>query len=834
MRWFCGRNKGAISVFLTLILVPVLIFCGIIVDAARLYASKTVVSGAGELTMNAALSQYDKLLKDRYGLTAMAKNPQNMNGQFEQYFRESCNAYYLKNENNENLHSMIQLEPVENSLVIKGMEGTSLAEMQVMKQQMIEYMKFRGPVYMVDEILEKFQKMPLKNMDKKQEYVKKKTEYGKAVSKLDKKLKKAKEAVDSHCGGAAYVVNGENGSPADWVQEYMEQSVFWLAVRSLEKYSSGEISAPVSDAGRIPSYRVSDELSQPYIWSASETDFYTNTAKYDTMIALLTLWNNLELIDAEGLTDEEIDEFNKLPSAMSGSMKTMTNIYRDIHVKNYKRHIDELAKSLDGIIKTGKDAKKALNETLEEYNNKVRKAELNYENVKNELETLGEECPDDGETFKIDEEEIREIQEYISANIDAAGELKNSLDAYRGIPNELESCSVSNYEAEAIFTQGAGRAISDFWNGNGIGSSLAGIGDAHFMNPQSSSFYSEVLSKIDSEKDESAENERKQAKEAAESGQNDYMKVLDDILKEKNLKDYEKFSYPADFPSELMKASSGESGVTAEKIDVSDDEAIIDGSNGKMDWINSLMRGIDSFAGTALQNAYLMEYITEMFNCLTTESEKGVKNDETVLLSLSGEKLTEHYISNGELEYIMYGNADTLTNKSISVSRLFALRFAVDCVYVFFDAELNREADIVATGSCGGQAWLYPIIKYGYLLCRAMILAGEEMSGLVNGKEVAVWRPKEEIKLSYKEYLKLFLLVDMLNESKQRDFIARTADCIQLNTEKLLKEKYTMVSMDVQVKSTVTFLPRAEIFLGNTAGRNEGKKIITYRSILAY
>ena len=46
MRFFCGKNRGAISVFLTLILVPVLIFSGIIVDISRLYAAKTVISGA--------------------------------------------------------------------------------------------------------------------------------------------------------------------------------------------------------------------------------------------------------------------------------------------------------------------------------------------------------------------------------------------------------------------------------------------------------------------------------------------------------------------------------------------------------------------------------------------------------------------------------------------------------------------------------------------------------------------------------------------------------------------------------------------------------------------
>ena len=72
MQFFMGKNRGAISVFLALILLPMLIFSGIVVDVSRLYAAKTVVSGAGDLTMNAALSRYDKKLKDEYGLLAMA------------------------------------------------------------------------------------------------------------------------------------------------------------------------------------------------------------------------------------------------------------------------------------------------------------------------------------------------------------------------------------------------------------------------------------------------------------------------------------------------------------------------------------------------------------------------------------------------------------------------------------------------------------------------------------------------------------------------------------------------------------------------------------------
>ena len=75
MQFFMRKNKGAISVFLTLILLPMVIFSGMVVDVSRLYAAKTVISGAGDLTMNAALSRYDNKLKNEYGLLAMADTP---------------------------------------------------------------------------------------------------------------------------------------------------------------------------------------------------------------------------------------------------------------------------------------------------------------------------------------------------------------------------------------------------------------------------------------------------------------------------------------------------------------------------------------------------------------------------------------------------------------------------------------------------------------------------------------------------------------------------------------------------------------------------------------
>lgn len=52
------------------------------------------------------------------------------------------------------------------------MASSSLAENDVFRQQVMEYMKFRGPVYMADDIVGKIKKLPFNNVKKQQKYVK--------------------------------------------------------------------------------------------------------------------------------------------------------------------------------------------------------------------------------------------------------------------------------------------------------------------------------------------------------------------------------------------------------------------------------------------------------------------------------------------------------------------------------------------------------------------------------------------------------------------------------------------------------------------------------------
>ena len=67
------EKKGAISVFLSVILLPMLIVALLANDAARINSAKSVIADAGEMAMNAGLAQYETELHDEYGLFSMEK-----------------------------------------------------------------------------------------------------------------------------------------------------------------------------------------------------------------------------------------------------------------------------------------------------------------------------------------------------------------------------------------------------------------------------------------------------------------------------------------------------------------------------------------------------------------------------------------------------------------------------------------------------------------------------------------------------------------------------------------------------------------------------------------
>lgn len=80
---FFRKSKGAISIFLVLILVPMMTVSSLFVDAGKVSLARGAAASAGDLTLNTALTDYDTQLKELYGLFATAQDTQELYGRWK-------------------------------------------------------------------------------------------------------------------------------------------------------------------------------------------------------------------------------------------------------------------------------------------------------------------------------------------------------------------------------------------------------------------------------------------------------------------------------------------------------------------------------------------------------------------------------------------------------------------------------------------------------------------------------------------------------------------------------------------------------------------------------
>lgn len=840
MQLFCGKQRGSICVFLTLILVPVLLFSGIIVDASRLFASKTVVSGAGDLTMNAALAQYDKNLKDGYGLTAMAKAPDSPDEKqkLRQIFCESIYAGNLENKDDEELSAVIQLSLMENGFEAKGVETSSLADTDVLRQQIVEYMKFRGPVYIADDIVQKLKKLPFDHLDQQKKYVETKTDYGIKASKLDKPLKEAKEAIESQAGAIDLL---KNTDPFAAVNTYKEQSVFRLAAKSMEKYISGEL--PPSFPADTPDTITQDIIMRYLEYNVEfyEGDMTFDQEKYRHMITLLALKQLIHaqpqaeagISEKNGYSEHQVKSYKDIEKTVRRNINTMDHNYKTAS-KEYKDNIKRIKGAADSIITNGNTAINKLKDVKKKWKN-VEDAKKRYDQAKTDLKSTGEDISGletEQEDIDINIKALEELIERIQMNINGAEIYKKSLKQLEDLPQQLESQQISYSEGILLENMTASQAADQFWSGHNLLDGIQDVSSAGFSSPLNTEFYQNTLAGVTEEpvKNENQEQNRNDAAQKETDFNDQKNNILNAAEGERNLKEIEGF--PDIFPSGIAGTSINSGlGTGDRKTDTSSDENTVEAVSSDMAWLGSLAACLDSMSGKILEQTYLMEYMSEMFNCMTTKA-----GDQ----SLSGMLLSEHKIINGEIEYILYGNANTAVNKAAAYMQLYAARLAIDLIYAFTDSTVTKEADAVAKAvvAASQQAWLYPIIKYGYLTCRAIAMAAGETGSLVSGKECLVWPgdkgKKSAISFSYKDYMKLFLLIALTGENGKADLVARTGDCIQLNTGDILKNKYTMLTLKADVETSTIFLPKVPAFMGQSGNKDNGKRRIRYRSVLAY
>ena len=142
------NNKGAITVFISIVLSAVLLVVGVFTDAARINLAHSHILRANKTAIASILACYNNQLKDEYGLFGVLQDNDTMQEGYEYYLSKNLNIYdkkdFLYDFNIEQINIISQC----------NLENRALFEKQI-----LEFMKYRAPFELAVDLLSKINGM---------------------------------------------------------------------------------------------------------------------------------------------------------------------------------------------------------------------------------------------------------------------------------------------------------------------------------------------------------------------------------------------------------------------------------------------------------------------------------------------------------------------------------------------------------------------------------------------------------------------------------------------------------------------------------------------------
>lgn len=880
---FCRKHDGAISVFLTLILIPTLLFGGVIVDGVRIYGSRNMVSGAGELAMNGALAGYSASLNDAYGLIATAESEEDLKAHMQDYFESTLNANGLTEKDFNK--ALIQLELMEEHFDAGPMSDAEIWETEVMKQEILEYMKYRAPVTFVNRaILDKVAQF--EGIDKEKEAIDSQIKFESELEDMQEKFDNLLSSVDIHTG--VY----KNIASTSGIRKQMQETK--------DNYSRMCLLATGYDA---------------------LVNYHFNGTREDVSLGLLKSFN--ELADGcsggiEGfeslLKMEELQErMQGNPSSLLSNLDSNSDEYKEIaneiskynsntewwadQIVQIKEEYDQLAdRTADMIYETydlvymGYESAELIEEQMAEMREELEKCRGLYEDWEGNISEMPEgdtktemssQAADYAPFFAKDE--TQEFDEMLAANKKYYEAIKNELDAMvfnggtvaaklggkhpekrdpKSLIDSLAAGASGSVRTQAELSTTAADMMRNQWSW-ADNHPLSSVTTEKAGNLEDTKFVHYLREELCNQE----KGDKKRSKEESDKWDGNLKEMLEEYLTLFTSNDIEDIDVyekgQQDLPSQWLAVRETESDSQEEKIEGNmsskkNRKKVSDSARNAMNADNSALSavsGLGSALHGGMEAVYITEYIMGMLSYYTVDrDEKGEKQDNP--LSLSDMPLKDNVLYRAEVEYVIWGDKDIRDNVTKTKALIFTIQFVFNTLFAFTNKTLKTDAGAIANlfplGALGRAA-----IKAALLAVVSLIETTNDLKQLVSGEKVDLkkrqdnWETWIIIKghtgkpnhgvtaFRYDDYLWVFLCLNVMQGSKQPKVLARTADCIELNRTKAksdpnnsLRHMYTMVYIDAQVRTDTFFLQKIDS--PEAKNLDENSFVIPYYGLLGY
>lgn len=206
------ETRGAVAIFLVIILVPMMTVSCLFVDISRVKLAKALVDSAGDLTLNSALTQYDSLLQEYYGLFATSQTIDETLAKMDEYFIKCIKSAGLSDDDaqlyskkligsftsgsDESITDFLNIIVNPADFEMKRTPGGSICNPTLLKSQIVNFMKYRAPINGGLSLISSLKSFS--NLSKETELIDKRKEYYEAEEKVNTKCKNAWNAINDY------------------------------------------------------------------------------------------------------------------------------------------------------------------------------------------------------------------------------------------------------------------------------------------------------------------------------------------------------------------------------------------------------------------------------------------------------------------------------------------------------------------------------------------------------------------------------------------------------------------------------------------------------------
>lgn len=755
------KNDGAITVYMAIILSIMLILTGVLVDGARARVAQAQVQSATEAAANSLIANYNNILKEWFGLMAMSENNPSVLEETLRYYLnrnlmtelgaekpslgdQSWN-YLKKYLNSSNEYENVKFLNMYDYLLeeVSVLPLYNLSESEVLRSQIVEYMKYRAPVALGEEFLEKIN--AFKSFKKQSEILSSKLEIDRNLDKVRKQLEELSKNIE--------LVNTYD---AKVVEEKITDICKLVAQKIVKEKECEELKEKVSEKKK-------------------EKEDYIKSEAYKKELESLT--NKLKAAKEESEIESIREEINNLTKPYDDEIEKAENNYEDARdiVSDLEKSVKIFVEDLTDYVEKFYDYNKAASDCTEKY--RLLCESIEDKDIKNIKEKLQGDNSEFAEKMRL---EIAKVEKLLSKKSILA--LKDKFDSNKNMLRDgdgnllqklkdikFEKIDSSYKELSGLKKEDTEKIINcikkDIVNADAL--------IKNYVKKYKTVTKSEFETTKKASSDKKIEDPRKATKKVMDSSEN----PLNELKETKEHKD---------FKDKLAILPSGEGKVSSEMIlksflgedydfvsKVLEDEAKMDDTEAKdvvngLDFNNSnnenpdkgfaLVSNLISVLEKGLEGLrdeiYVGEYALGMFNNYLTnkdlKQEQGNKISKTDLTGRPRSERKPYLYFENEIEYILGGHSDDNLNVYNVMAKILLIRFVLNTVYIYTDPEKSKEALVAAEILAGWTGFGVPIVQTLIMLSWSMAESVLDVKCLISGKSVPIYKTSDTWQLSAK------------------------------------------------------------------------------------